>query len=249
MNEVQRRTGWMLLFILALAFAACATLAANAAPRPLQIRNIASGSGVLAADCVAVVEGEGFTDGEGIAGSYTDPPASLAGVRVLIGGEPARLRYLSARQIQVIVPAVDWGWQRVEVCRKDGAIWGGWATIASASPGLFTEFGSAQGIVWDGYWPRILCTPELKVNCQLPANVGETGVQLWGTGWRNARHVWVLLGDRWIAATVSRGNLIAPGNHTLTFMLPAGVCGKLRVRVWADGRISNEASLWIAGGE
>lgn len=249
MDEAQRRTGLLLFCLLILLLLVAAALTANAAPRPLQIRNIASGSGVLAADCVAVIDGDGFTNGEGIAGSYTDPPTSLAGVRVLIGGEPARLRYLSARQIQVIVPAVDWGWQRVEVCRKDGATWCGWATIASASPGLFTEFGSAQGIVWDGYWPRILCTPELKVNCQLPANIGETGVQLWGTGWRNARHVWVLLGDRWIAATVSRGNLIAPGNHTLTFTLPADACGLLRVRVWADGRISNEASLWIAGGE
>jgi uncharacterized protein (TIGR03437 family) len=161
-------------------------------------------AGAIAAGALFTIKGQGFLDE---LGSQTPCPAAvitqcftsglplkrdLAGLQVLIDGEPAPLLFagrivlgggVTYDQINALAPwSLDPGQAQVTVKRRNVSSLGVSATVAAAAPGVFTTqaSGSGQGSITLGATPVIAAAAGSLPGAQ-PAKRGEA-IVIWATG-------------------------------------------------------------------
>jgi uncharacterized protein (TIGR03437 family) len=170
-----------------------------AAVETFNVANAASFEGaVVARGSLAMAQGEKLANdtADGAAAGY---PFELRGVRVTVGGKPARLSFISPTQINFIVPSDLAAAERAAVdINNNGTRLRSRVTILDASPGLFTTTGNGEGRALakcarpnaDG--SVTLSDPPCAVGTEAQPN----RLRLFGTGWRFANSVSVQIGDQ-----------------------------------------------------
>jgi uncharacterized protein (TIGR03437 family) len=120
---------------------ACASLAPA---QNLRIVNAASLSATsIAPGSITTVFGTNLAGGVAYATNTQNPPVSLGGVTVSIGGVAAALFYVSSTQINAVVdPKTPSGMQTLTVMSSSGTQTGSVTIDPNAPPGLFSLFGT-----------------------------------------------------------------------------------------------------------
>lgn len=200
-------------------------------------RSHANGSEVLAPGMLVICTGREFPLRSQSA-HIGDPPYELGGVRVTVGGVPARVRHVSSNQFVVALPDAlpvgdEMRWFRI-VFRINLRDYPSQAPFVIASPGLSEQRGNPQGFVQ---------TAENRVfvigNEPIPPG---SRIVLVGTGMRYASLIAVNLGLDWIPIEPAPIPYLA-GMDIFGFQLPEWVHGEVRIRVSTPTRDSNEVVL------
>lgn len=213
--------------------------------RSFVLENYSSGDRTFAPDALMRLKGSGFVY-TFASGSAVDPPTMLADCRVTVDGQPARIRYVSPSEIQIIGPPVSR--ERVEVVVETPlGIWREQFEAARTSPGLFKAHSDSPQ-QWAAGW--------FRVGSNLPVFLGDTIVPLpnantqvvialMGSGWRHASRVDVIIGTRSVPVRGFAPFVGVAGFDTLNFELPSDFSdsGVVQCFVIADGLVSN--SVWI----
>jgi uncharacterized protein (TIGR03437 family) len=220
------------------------TLASAAFAQNLKIVNAASLSTVsVAPNSIISIMGTKLSTGVASAKDPSNPPLSLGGVSVTIGGTAAALFYVAPTQINALVaPTTPLGSQSV-VVTSGSTTQTGTVTIASnAPPGLFSLSGSGMR---DG---AILNAVSFSFSDFSPeSNGGPTYLALFGTG--------ISLS---VAPTVTVGGLPAQvlfygaapcclGLEQVNIILPASTAGSGRVPVvlTSNAQMSNTVQVVV----
>jgi hypothetical protein len=123
----------------------------------------------------------------------------------------------------------------VAVVRTDGTSSKTHAVLERVAPGLMSASVDGRGVAkaWAGDVPVFRCAADCEA---LPIPAGAT-VRFIGTGFRNARSVRVIAGEK-TARVISYGAMREPGRDELKVEMPE-VEGDADVLLWADGVLSN----------
>lgn len=233
-----------LLFVLAVWCASAVDVRAQSAPGRIPTpsgeivcRSHANGSEVLSPGMLVICTGRQFPLRSQSA-HVGDPPYELGGVRVTVGGVPARVRHISSDQFVIVLPdALPVGdevrWFRImfHVNRQSYA---GQAPFVIASPGLSEQRGNPQGFVQTQDNRVFVIGDE-------PIPPGAR-IVLIGTGMRYAGQIAVNLGLDWIVIEPVPLSYLA-GMDIFGFQLPEWVHGEVRIRVSTLTRDSNDVIL------
>jgi uncharacterized protein (TIGR03437 family) len=223
----------------------------------------------LAPDTVASLFGNFQTMGGGAFNATSMPlPTTLGGVRVTVGGQDARLFFVSNSQINFMVPAgLSDGPATVIVTNANGTTSVGMIMIARATPGIFTANQSGRGTAAALATPDgVSFTPIINPDgTERPINPGTaanpTWLMLFATGLRNVA-----------AANPNDANGVAesvtvtfngvPSNVTyagpapgfagldqINAIIPPGLAGagQVTVRVTVGGQEANPVTVTIGG--
>jgi uncharacterized protein (TIGR03437 family) len=215
---------------------------------PGQVRAVVNGAsfapGAVSPGSIMSLFGTGLAPPGVQAGAAGTPlPVSLGDVEVKVNGEPAGLEYVSADQINALLPPdVPSGSAQIAVTVSGTALGPLDVTVAAAAPGIFsTSSGDAAALNDDD--DSALVTPAT------PAKPGET-VSLFLTG--------LDAEDALLPVTATVGGLPASiqyagpapgyvGVEQVNLLLPVLAAGRYPVVVYVGGEASNTAWLSMAG--
>ncbi|MBL8210940.1 MAG: hypothetical protein JNK87_09525 [Bryobacterales bacterium] len=223
---------------------AALTLALAAAPSgsPLTIVNGAnSGSTPLAPQSVAVAFGSfpGVTE--------TVPPGaptSVAGLQVLVGGQAARLLYVSDRQINFVVPdQVEPPTAQVQVQRNGSPVASSAVDVARSSPVLFPRHDREDDA-------GLILNATGAVNSAANPAAAGSQIRLFATGMGlqpRAEDIGVMIGLRHVRNAVITADPGLPGVWMIQIALPSSglMSGLTPLAVHAGGRASNTVTLYV----
>lgn len=167
-------------------------------------------------------------------------PRRLAGTAVTVNGERASLFYVSAGQINFLLPErtpLGTARVRVENAGRPGAEIS--VEVVQAAPGIFTQSGDGRGLA-----AALRASDQSLVTAARPARAGEV-VQIFLSGLNGATPSVTLGGSA--AEVLFAGP--APGFVGLwqiNLRVPAGLQGNAELRVTAAGVTSNNAILPVA---
>ena len=190
---------------------------------------------------------------------------TLGGTTVFVNGEAAQLFFVSAGQINFLIPAdIPVGTAKVVVVSGDGTVSQGNLTVAATAPGIFTVKGDGTGA------PAALASTDgANFNILLfnldgtprQIDLGTTGVfvALFGTGIRNAPNsdgsslngvaesVSISLGGTNITPTFAGAQGSFAGLDQINFQIPTSFAGKGAVDliVTVDGKAANTVKVNI----
>ena len=154
--------------------------------------------GIVARGSLAVAQGDKLAN-DTMEATGPDFPTELKGVKVTVGGAPARIQYISPKQINFILPNDTKPAELVEiVVNNNGTNVRGRVRVLDASAGIFTNSGDGNGTV------RAQCG---KVNadgsitftnppCAVGTEAAPNIIRIIGTGWRFATKVVLKIGDQ-----------------------------------------------------
>lgn len=244
---------------MSLAFALRATVVAGLLATvafPLQgqsvaVRSSANYGETISPGSAATLFGDGFADSAAVgaldrAGRL---PTRLAGVEVLVGGRAAGLAYVSAEQINLVVPArTAEGVVAVEVLLDGQTVAQGTATVSDSAPGLFSADGSGAGtglILNASTYAR---GPFAAQTLEIPGCDKRSRLTLLATGVRRASETTATVedasgGTHTVEVEAAAASERYPGVDEVRIVAPQGVGGELSVRLTADGRESNAVSF------
>jgi len=212
--------------------------------------------GIVARGSLALAQNTGAALANDTAdGSAAGYPFELKGVKVTVGGKPARLSFISPDQINFIVPSDLTAAELVAVeILNNGKRLRSRATIADAAPGLFTTTGNGEGRVLakcgkpnaDG--SVTLSDPPCAVGTEAAPN----RLRLFGTGWRFANAHSVQVGDQVIIPRYAGpqpdgngGNMF--GLDLIEIDLKPALAGKTDVDVIVNTRVGDKEKASKAG--
>ena len=188
-------------------------------------------------------------------------PTSLSGVSVAIDGQPAFISYVSASQINALMPAdVAAGQVSVQVTTLQGPSYPGTVMLQRLAPELFTWTPGKVTYAAAEHADGTLIGPGSKWR---PAAAGEI-IELYGTGFGAtsppidvsqaafspavlAEPVTVTIGG--VAAKVKWAGLIAPGLYQVNVQIPGVAPGDQAVSVSVAGFESTEGVYIAVGGD
>lgn len=115
----------------------------------LQVMSAASREAQVAPDSLAIVSGKGFL-AESIAiepWQVAAPPEVLGGIRVLMGGIPARIIHITPEEIYCVTPAglAEGEVETVVIRGSDDVLARGKAFVSRTAPALFSEDNTGRG--------------------------------------------------------------------------------------------------------
>jgi len=217
----------------------------------LAVRSSANYGETVSPGSAATLFGDGFADSAAVgaldrAGRL---PTRLAGVEVLLDGRAARLAYVSAGQINLVVPAhTAEGVVAVEVLHDEQTVAQGTATVAGSAPGLFSADGSGAGtglILNEATYAR---GPFAAQTPEIPGCDKRSRLTLLATGVRQAAETTATVedasgGTRTVEVEAAAASEQYPGVDEVRIVAPQDVGGELSVRLTADGRESNAVSF------
>ncbi|MEO6725007.1 MAG: IPT/TIG domain-containing protein, partial [Blastocatellia bacterium] len=177
-------------------------------------------------------------------------PFLLGGVTVTVNGLAARLIFVSAGQINFVVPDIIANGDTVEIrVNNNGVQSTGKAKIVTAAPGVFTITGDGKGkaaaqcgqVSPDGL-SFLVTNPPCAVGNDAQFNV----LTLYGTGWRNTAGLQVKIGDLTFTPSYAGPQPEFPGldqiNVTLSKDLAAKIDQDITVSVIATTNIDSNKS-------
>ena len=210
----------------------------------LKIVNAASLSSVsVAPNSIVSIKGTGLATGNAQAKDPVNPPTTLDGVTVTIGGTPAALFYVSPVQINALVdPKTPIGSETVVVNTRTKSITGTVTVSNSAPPGIFSESGSGMR---DG---AIVNAQNFKSGEVTPdVFSGPTYLALFGTGISLSAAPTVTVGGL-AAQVIFYGKApCCAGVEQVNIVMPKTSAGAGRVPVvlTSNGQPSNSVELVI----
>lgn len=107
----------------------------------------------LAANSIGSIFGDSDFTTQTAGASSLPLPTELAGVRVLIGANPAGLFFVSPKQINFLVPSLPNGLHSLQVVTPDGRTVFGDVLVTSNAPGIFTTDNTGSGFAAAAYLP------------------------------------------------------------------------------------------------
>jgi uncharacterized protein (TIGR03437 family) len=202
--------------------------ASFASAQNLRVVNAASlATGSVAPGSIITIFGTNLTNATAHAGNVQNPPVSLGGVGVSIGGTNAALFYVSPTQINAVVdPKTPTGVQALLVTSPSGAQNGSITIDSNAAPGLFSLFGNGMR---DG---AILNALNFLLG-DFSTNTGNsaTFLALFATGLNFPVTPVVTIGGVPVQVTFSGPAPCCDGLDQVNVMLPASLAGAGRVPV------------------
>jgi uncharacterized protein (TIGR03437 family) len=158
-----------------------------------------------------------------------DLPFDLGGVTILVNGVAARLIFVSPGQINFVVPQEVADGDTVNFSiNNNGLRSAGTVKVVDSSPGVFTTTSDGQGVTAaqcgqvssDGL-NFLVSAPPCSVGSDAQPNV----LTIYGTGWRNATGVQVMIADQTLTPTFSGPQPNFAGLDQINVNLPTALAG------------------------
>jgi uncharacterized protein (TIGR03437 family) len=217
--------------------------------RPLATTSAASFSvDALAPETIAAAFGTGLASGTQVAGA-TPLPTELGGTKVYVNGVPAPLFFVSAGQINFLVPAeVLTGGAVVEVVSGDNTLSRGAINLNSVAPSLFTSSASGVGapaalVTKDG----ISFTPAGTIDGSPNPVDANDYLVLFGTGFRraSASSINITIGGKSAPVLFAGAQGGFAGLDQLNTQIPTGLSGVVDLVVSINGKVANVVKVQI----
>src|SRR5260370_11582530 len=204
------------------------TLASSGFGQTLTVLNAASqSSGRIAPGSIVAIFGTTLTVGVSRAPSAMNPPSTLGGVTVTIGGARASLFYTCPGQINAVVnPSTPAGTQTVVVTSSVGMQQGSVVIDANAPPGVFALNGNGTG---DGAFINALTA--LLGPFTPGSNNSTTYLELFATGLNLAFAPTVTIGGVPAQVLFYGASPCCTGLQQINIEVPASLAGAGRVPV------------------
>jgi len=183
-------------------------------------------------------------------------PFQLGGVTVTVNGLTARLIFVSAQQINFVIPQIIANGDTVDVVvNNNGVQSNGKAKVVDAAPGVFTVSGDGKGkaaaqcgqVSADGL-SFVVGTPPCSIGNESQFNI----LTLYGTGWRNTASLQVKIGDFTFTPSFAGAQPEFPGLDQINVTLSKDLAGKIdqdtTVSVVATTNIDSNKSTTSFGG-
>ncbi len=194
--------------------------------------------GIVARGSLAVVQGEMLAN-DTMEAAGPDYPLELKGVKVTVGGTPARIAYISPTQINFLMPNDAKPAELVEVVvNNNGTNIRGRVTVLDAAAGVFTTTGDGNGaaraqcgkVNADG--SITFTNPPCAVGTEAEPNI----IRIFGTGWRFADKVVAKIGDVTLETVFAGGQpsgngATIPGVDIIDVKLKPELAGKTNADV------------------
>jgi uncharacterized protein (TIGR03437 family) len=210
------------------------------APSITSILNGGYNSSILAPNSYGELFGTDLAT-QTISNSTPPFPVQSAGLTLILTdargvSTPLPLYYVSPTQIDVLIPAnVATGAATLRITNASARTTSLNITIANVSPGLFSADGTGKG----------------PFAGQSVAANGQIYVALYGTGFRNAKNLSVMVGDVPAQVLFSGPQDQFPGldqvNITIPYLAAPG-SGQVNIVLTADGVTSNSVTIPVLGG-
>lgn len=198
----------------------------------LTVINAASfDTGLVARGSLAIVQGTDLATSSAVA-TGPDLPFELAGVRVTVGGKPARIEEVKPNQIRIVVPETLQLADLVETAVFSGTkVARGRVKILDAFPGVFSTNNDGLGnasarcgtVAADG--TVTFSDPPCAVGTTERPNL----LRVFGTGWRFAEKVNVKIGETDLTAETFGPQPGNNGRDQLDVKLAPGLAGRTDV--------------------
>jgi uncharacterized protein (TIGR03437 family) len=191
-------------------------------------------------DGLAAILGTGLTRGRS---GQTPSEASARHVFVTIEGAIVPVLSFSDSQINIHVPkSVALGANSVVVYVDGEVIAADDAQVLLANPGLFTysQAGTGEAVALLASEMRYTASPFAATTGNQP-----TVISLFGTGWRNALPVTVLIGGQPAAVQYAGQSGGFPGLDQINVVLPQGVVGAAQVLVTTTGGATSRSEVVV----
>jgi len=219
------------------------------AARPLAAVSAASFSAdAIAPEAIAASFGTGLATTTMVANTIP-LPTELAGTKVRVNGVPAPLFFVSATQINFLVPAgVLTGAAVVEIVSGDNTLSRGAINLVSTAPSLFTSNASGAGapaavVTKDGVNYAAAGNPDGSPN---PVDAGDFLV-LFGTGFRRASSsaIKITIGGKDAPVLFAGAQGGFEGLDQMNTQIPTGISGVVDLVVSINGRVANAVKLKV----
>jgi uncharacterized protein (TIGR03437 family) len=169
-----------------------------------------------------------------------EPPFSVAGTKVKVNGDAARVFYASPDEVVFMVPnGISNGPAEFVVTNSDGFASKAIANIGTAAPGVFTAEGDSEAVILNS--DTLMPAPFDPSNGQLRLSVFATGVA-------QAKNVSVTIGAKPVTVeTVAPSGL--KGLDEIHVLVPSELSGSgsTTLIVTADGVRSNSVTVELGG--
>jgi uncharacterized protein (TIGR03437 family) len=219
------------------------------------VANAASFEGaIVARGSLALAQGDKLAN-DTADGAATGYPFELRGVKVSVGGKPARLSFISPMQINFIVPNELAVAEQVAVdIVNNGTRLRTRVAILNAAPGLFTTTGNGEGrVLAKCVKPNADGTVTLSdPPCAVGTEAQPNRLRIFGTGWRFANAHSVQIGDQVIIPRYAGplpdgegGNMF--GLDLIEVDLVQALAGKTDVDVIVNTRVGDKEKASKAG--
>ncbi|MFN2453799.1 MAG: lamin tail domain-containing protein [Pyrinomonadaceae bacterium] len=170
-------------------------------------------------------------------------PQNYRGTTLAVNNRPAQLLFVSATQINFIIPEeTESGTAQVVVTNRTGAQSRGTVTITRVAPGIFTQGkdGSGEAVALDA---------DSLTRSPFDPTSGTRRLIIFTTGLRRAARVSVSIGTRLLEAESATASADLAGMDEVRVRLPADLTfGVQNLIVHADARASNTAQITINSG-
>jgi len=228
-----------------------ASLAPRAASGPATVLNAAAKGNepsiirTIAPGSIATIIGNAlaFKSEQAQISATGDFPLSVAGTTVSVGGQPARLLYVSPEEIIVVIPSnVHSGPTQLVVTNADGFQSKADTVISLAAPGLFTIDGEGRG-------EGVLLNADTNGPGPFDPSDGQLRLSIFSTGVHNAVHVSVNIAGRTFNVETIASSPTLPGLDEVHFSVPAELrgAGAVNLILSADGVESNTVTVALSG--
>lgn len=186
-----------------------------------------------------------------VSATTTSLPISLDGTTVYVNGIPSGLFFVSAGQVNYLVPeGIPAGAAQVVLLAKDGTVSRGVLTVTPSAPGIFTRLANGQGAPAAVAGADGQTFPTLMSNADGSPVAIDAGsyVMLFGTGFRYASGAMTMsVGGTAVTPLgfASQGQFA--GLDQANVQIPASMAGKgdVDMTLTVDGKTSNVVKLKI----
>jgi len=222
--------------------------------------------GSVAAQQLVTAFGSGFAS-QAIVAASEPFPTMLGDTTISItdnagGSQLSPLYYVAPGQASFLIPAgMAQGAVSLKVMRSGSTVLTGSLTVATVSPGLYSENGNGAGVAAAAYVRAsdstnakfvFSCQAGVALSClSTPISLGTSAdtvyVTLYGTGIRGAQKVQVYVAGQPVSVLYAGAQGTYAGLDQINITLPASLAGtgEASVYVVADGKASNMTTINI----
>lgn len=186
-----------------------------------------------------------------VSATTTALPISLDGTTVYVNGQPAGLFFVSANQVNYLVPeGTQAGTAQLVLVAKDGSVSRGTITVTPSAPGIFTRLANGTGAPVAVAGMDGTTFPTQMSNADGTAVAIDAGsfVMLFGTGFRYASGAMTMsIGGTAVTPLGFAAQSQFNGLDQANVQIPANMAGRgdVDLTLTVDGKVSNTVKLKI----
>ena len=186
-----------------------------------------------------------------VSATTTALPISLDGTTLYVNGQPAGLFFVSANQVNYLVPeGTQAGIAQLVVVAKDGSVSRGTITVTPSAPGIFTRLANGTGapVAVAGMDGTTFPTQMSNTDGTAVAIDAGSFVMLFGTGFRYASGAMTMsIGGTAVTPLGFAAQSQFNGLDQANVQIPANMAGRgdVDLTLTVDGKVSNTVKLKI----